>query len=149
MPKLEKYVTPRPQLAEGDQTLLVPVEPSHLMDTRKNFAPHSRMRWHPNATISQYMRSNDAECLPSCGQSLQTDARNPAKWTPPSPIHFPKNSGFRTFLRDLVGSIWVPAKKGKLPKQNVTLSEWLISLPGLGPSFLFFLNNACMVKPSS
>ena len=39
-----------------------------------------------------------------------------AKWTPPSPIHFPKNSGFRTFLRDLVGSIWVPAKKGKLPK---------------------------------
>jgi hypothetical protein len=38
-----------------------------------------------------------------------------AKWTPPSPIHFPKNSGFRTFLRDLAGSIWGPAKTGKLP----------------------------------
>ena len=28
-----------------------------------------------------------------------------AKWTPPSPINFPKNSSFRTFLGDLVGSI--------------------------------------------
>ena len=41
-----------------------------------------------------------------------------AKWTPPSPIHFPKNSGFRTFLRDLAGSIWVPAKKEKLPLET-------------------------------
>ena len=37
-----------------------------------------------------------------------------AKWTPPSPINFPKNSGFRNFLRDLVGSIWGTAKTRKI-----------------------------------
>ena len=53
-----------------------------------------------------------------------------AKWTPPSPIHFPKNSGFRTFLRDLVGSIWGPAKTGKLPSFASSESKLSETLPG-------------------
>ena len=59
-----------------------------------------------------------------------------AKWTPPSPIHFPKNSGFRTFLRDLAGSIWGPAKTGNCQNEpHVWLRSRLRSfLAALGVS---------------
>ena len=53
----------------------------------------------------------------SCKQSLKSSTwckhfaiaiflfQRSAKWTPPSPMNLPKNSSFRTFLGDLVGSI--------------------------------------------
>lgn len=65
------------------------------------------------------------------------------RWTPPSPIHLSKNSGFKTFLRDLVGSIWQTAETRKIPEhvksscdsQTVELWASICTTINFSPSF--------------